>query len=392
VHIQRGLREDEGAGIRDTRVILVTARLLKRSNDRSREPSGVQRDLVASQIDLIVRIGGTMPVSSETMGGNVVKSTSVLEKTTGVNVSAGISSNRLRTSESVDSVGESINGISVVEGLSTEDLEEESIASQRRAVVNVLIGLDNPDKLLNGVVKVKLDLVRRRTNRLITSELELSNKVLVGVLRHSASLVSVQEHIVDVQRSSNQRLIVSNGGRNGASNVVLTSRTRVRIGVAVQGGNSPQALINRADIKVDLDLVVLESNQRESQAGVGAKPELERHVKGGLRKSVTGSANLTGSQGVTRGLNIRERGISDEGKLGGVTNHLEVASLLLRGHSELIPDVHPVTILTINSLTTNLNLNLGNKLLTGVIQPTGIDTGVLAGGVVSETHKLVNLG
>jgi hypothetical protein len=296
----------------------------------------------------------------------------------------------------VDSVGESIDGISVVEGLSTEDLEEESIASQRRAVVNVLIGLDNPDKLLNGVVKVELDLVRRRTNRLITSELELSNKVLVGVLGHSASLVSVQEHIVNVQRSSNQRLIVGNGGRDRASNVVLlsslvSSANRVRVLVAVQGGNSPQALINRADIKVDLDLVVLESNQGESQTGVSTEPELERNVQGGLRKSVTGSTNLTGCQGVARGLNIRERGISDEGKLGGVTNHLEVTSLLLRGHSELIPDVHPVTILAINSLTTNLDLNLSNKLLTGVIQPTGIDTGVLAGTVVSKTHKLVNL-
>jgi hypothetical protein len=317
-----------------------------------------------------------------------------LEKTTGINVRTGISSNRLRTSESVDSVGESIDGISVVEGLSTKYLEEESIASQRRAVVNVLVRLYNPDKLLNGVVKVELDLVRRRTNRLITSELELSNKVLVGVLGHSASLVSVQEHIVNIERSSNQRLIVSNGGRNRASNVVLStgSRASIRVLVAVQCGNSPQALINRADIKVDLDLVVLESNQRESQTRVGAEPELEGHVQSGLRKSVTGSTNLTGSQGVTRGLNIRERRISDEGKLGGVTNHLEVSTLLLRSHSELIPDVHPVTILTINSLTTNLDLNLGNKLLTGVIQPTGIDTGVLAGGVVSETHKLVDLG
>jgi hypothetical protein len=224
--------------------------------------------------------------------------------------------------------------------------------------------------------------------------LELSNKVLVGVLGHSASLISVQKHIVNIERSSNQRLIVSNGGGNRASNSVLStrSRTSIRIGVAVQGGNSPQALINRADIKVDLDLVVLESNQRESQAGVGAKPELERHVKGGLRKSVTGSANLTGSQGVARGLNIRERGISDEGKLGGVTNHLEVSTLLLRSHSELIPDVHPVTILAIDSLTTNLNLNLSDKLLAGVIQPTGIDTSVLAAGVVSKTHKLVDLG
>jgi hypothetical protein len=397
VHVQRGLREDEGTGIRDTRVILVTTRLLERSNDRSRETSSVQGNLVTSKIDLIVRIGGSVPVSSETSAGNVVNSTGILEKTTGINVSTRISSNRLRTSESVDSIGESIDGISVVEGLGTEDLEEESIASQRRAVVNVLIGLDDPDKLLNGVVKVELDLVRRRTNRLITSELELSNKVLVGVLGHSASLISVQKHIVNIERSSNQRLIVSNGGGNRASNVVLTSRLssssgRVRVLVAVQGGNSPQALINRADIKVDLDLVVLESNQRESQAGVGAKPELERHVKGGLRKSVTGSANLTGSQGVARGLNIRERGISDEGKLGGVTNHLEVSTLLLRSHSELIPDVHPVTILAIDSLTTNLNLNLSDKLLAGVIQPTGIDTSVLAAGVVSKTHKLVDLG
>jgi hypothetical protein len=56
------------------------------------------------------------------------------------------------------------------------------------------------------------------------------------------------------------------------------------------------------------------------------------------------------------------------------------------------PVVHPVTILSIYSLTTYLNLILSNELLAGVIQPTGIDTGVLAGGVVSDTHKLVDLG
>ena len=392
VHIQRGLREDECAGIRDTRVILVRARLLEGGNDGSRETSGVQGDLVTSHIDLVVRIGGTVPVSSETSIRDVIKSTGILEETTSINVSTRVSSEGSGASESVDSIGESIDGISVVEGLSTEDLEEESIASQGRAVVNVLVRLDNPDKLLNGVVKVELNLVGGRTNRLITSELELSNKVLVGVLCHSASLVSVQEDIVNVQRSSNQRLIVSNGSRDGASNVVLTGSTSVRILITVQCGNSPQALINRADIKVNLDLVVLESNQRESKTGVGAKPELERHVKGGLRKSVTGSANLTGSQGVARGLNIRERGVSDEGKLGGVTNHLEVTSLLLRGHSELIPDVHPVTILTIDSLTTNLNLNLGDELLTGEIQPTGIDTRTSANGEGSNAHELVNLG
>jgi hypothetical protein len=48
--------------------------------------------------------------------------------------------------------------------------------------------------------------------------------------------------------------------------------------VARQGGDSPQALINRTDIKIDLDLVVLESNQRQSKTGVGAKPELKGDI------------------------------------------------------------------------------------------------------------------
>jgi hypothetical protein len=355
VHVQRGLREDEGTSIRDTRVIVVIRKCCRRCTVRVN--SG------ATEIGSIVRIARTVPISSE---GNI-DSTSVLEKTLGINVGTRIFSDGSRTSESMDSVRKSIDGISVVEGLSTEDLEEESIASQGRAVINVLIRLDNPDELLNGVVKVELDLVTGRTNRLITSELELSDQVLMGVLGHSSALISVKEDIVNVQRGSNQRLIVGNGGRDGATNSVLVSSVESRTRAAVQGSNSPQALINRSDIKVDLDFVVLESNKREGKTRVGAEPELKRNIKGSLRKSVTGSANLTRSQGVTRGLNIRERRISDEGKLSGVTNHLEVSTLLLRSHGELIPDVHPVTILTVDSLTTNLDLNLSNKLLTGEV-------------------------
>jgi hypothetical protein len=313
-----------------------------------------------------------VPVSSETSFRDIIQSTSVLEKTTSINEGSAISSNRGGTSESVDGIRKSINGISVVEGLGTKHLEKKSIASQRRAIIHVLIGLDDPDELLHGVVEVQLDLVTGRTNRLVTSELKLGNQVLVRILGHTSALISVQEHIVNIQRGSNQRLIVSNGSGNRATNVVLTSintlnSRSIRVCVAVQGGNSPQALINRSDIKVNLDFVVLESNKGKGKTRVGAEPELKRHVKGCLRKSITGSTHLTRSQGVARAINIRERGISDEGKLSGVTNHLEVSALLLRGHCELIPDVHPVTILTIDSLTTNLDLNLSNKLLTGVI-------------------------
>jgi len=160
MHVKRGLREDEGTGIRDTRVIDV--RILDKT---------VTRNIDTTKVDLVVRVGGTMPVASCLN----INSTSVLEKTVGINVGTGILSDGSGSTESMDSIRKSINGISVVEGLSTEDLEKESIASQGRAVINVLIRLNNPDKLLNGVVKVKLNLVRGRTNRLITSELELSD-------------------------------------------------------------------------------------------------------------------------------------------------------------------------------------------------------------------------
>jgi len=138
--------------------------------------------------------------------------------------------------------------------------------------------------------------------------------------------------------------------------------------------------------------VVLEGDQRQCQTGVCAEPELKRDIQGGLGEGVTGSANLAGSHGVTRSVNIGERGIGDESKLGGVTNHLEVSALLLGSHGELVPDVHPVTILAIDALASNLDLNLGDQLLSGEIQPTSIDGVVSGGNTGGVTHELVDLG
>jgi len=363
VHVQRCLSEHEGAGIRHTGVIKVGTDL---GNVVGGGTDG-GRDGNTTKVDLVVGVGRTMPVSSEVGRDVLIHGTGILEEAVGINECTGVSSKGSGATEGMDGVGEGINGISVVEGLGTKHLEQEGIASQRRAVVDVLIGLDNPNELLNGVVEVELDLVGGRTNRLVACELELSYQVLVGVLGHSAAFISVQEHIVNVEGGSNQRLVVGNGGGDGAANGVLVGRVEGRAGAAVQGGNGPQALVNGADIKVDLDLVVLKGDQGEGKAGVGAKPELKRHVQGGLRKGVAGGTHLAGGQGVARGLNLRERGIGDEGKLGGVTNHLEVSALLLRSHCELVPDVHPVTVLAVNALATNLNLNLGDELFTGEI-------------------------
>jgi hypothetical protein len=113
------------------------------------------------------------------------------------------------STEGVNGIRKSINRVSVVEGLGTKKPVEELTALERRAVVNVLIGLDNPDKLLNGVVKVELDFVGRRADGLIAGELQLFNKILMGVLGHTSALIGVQEDVVDIERGSNERLVVS---------------------------------------------------------------------------------------------------------------------------------------------------------------------------------------
>jgi len=137
--------------------------------------------------------------------------------------------------------------------------------------------------------------------------------------------------------------------------------------------------------------VVLKSNKRKSKSRVSAEPEKEGDIEGCLREGIAGSADLVGdTSGRAGARDGGEQGIGDVGKLGGVTNHLVVSTLLLRCEGKLVPDVHPVTILAVNTLTSNLNLNLGDDLLTGEIEPAGIDTLIL-GSKRSSDHGLVDL-
>jgi hypothetical protein len=132
VHIEGSLGKDERTSIRDTRFKACSTSTISEDISRTR----------------IIKTGCTE-----------ISSTREVEETRCVN--EGVSTRCLgRTSEGVDSIRESIDGISVVERLGTECLVKETTAVKRRAVINVRIRLDNPDKLLNGVVKVELDLVR----------------------------------------------------------------------------------------------------------------------------------------------------------------------------------------------------------------------------------------
>jgi len=366
MEIKRSLGEDESAGIRNTRVL-----------------EGVRLTIARSKVWLRVVIATSWSIA---LGPPVrrrdVNGTSLSKETRSVDEwSAGLGKS-IVTTESVDGIGKSINRISVVEGLSTKKPVEELTAVKGRAVVNVLIGLDNPDKLLNGVVKVELDLVGRRADGLITSELQLLNKILMGILGHTSALIGVQEDVVNIERGSDERLIVSSVD----TTTISSRRWGGGQATAAERANGPQALINGTDIEVDLDLVILQSDKRKSKTGVTAIPELEGDVEGSLREGIAGSANLTRSVSLARTIDGVKRGIGDKGELGGVSNHGIVTLLLVNRESKVVPDVHPVTILAINALTTDLYLNLGDNLLTWEIKPPGINT-ILVGAL----HGLVNL-
>ena len=287
VHVEGGLSEDEGASIRDKGALTAS------SAERNIRP------LVTGK------------------STRYLKSTRHLEEARSVDKSILVGSNREGSTEGMDGVREGINGVSVVEGLSTECAVKDACGIEGRAIVNVGIRLDNPDEFLARVVEVKLDLVGRRAYGFITSELDLLEEVLVGVLCHLAALICVEENVVNVERGSNKGLLVSSRDGLGAR-------------CAREGGYSPEALADGANVKVDLDLMVLESNKGEGKARVAAEPEEEGDVESGLRECVAGSANLVRATSRSAwARDISEGRVSDVGKLGGVTNHLEVAALLL---------------------------------------------------------------
>ena len=395
VHVQRCFAEHKGAGIGDTGVVVVgligegceLGHGLGVKSGISQVGGNVAR---AAKVGLVGGITGARPVSGLAGSQGVIDGAGIVEEALLVDVLV-FAGNRIGSAERVNGVGKGIKGVGVIERLGAQHLEEHAVAHQRRAVINVLIGLHDPDKLLDGVVEVELNLVGRRTNGLVAGELQLRDEVLVGLLGEASALVGVKEHVIDVKGSGDQRLVVGDGGGHGGSGLEVGGLALGSCG-ATEGGDGPQALVDGTNVEVDFDFVVLQGNKRKGQTGIGAKPKLEGHVESGLGERVTGSAHLAGSQGVARSVNLGERGVGDECELGGVANHLEVATLLLGSHCQLIPDVHPVAILAVDALTADFDLHLGDELLTGEVQPAGIDAISHASGNGSDAHELIDFG
>ena len=114
---------------------------------------------------------------------------------------------------------------------------------------DVGIALHNPNQFLNWMIEVKAKVGGVTGDGLITSELKLLNEVLVGQLSEAAALVSVEEDVINPERSVGE---------------VSTSR----------GGAGEEEGLAVVELDVDLDLVVLEGDQREREPNVAAEPEL----------------------------------------------------------------------------------------------------------------------
>ena len=133
--------------------------------------------------------------------------------------------------------------------------------------INVGIGLHNPHEFLHGVVEVQLNLVAGGAGALITSELQLLDQVFVGHLSETATLISVQVDVVNEQAGCAQ-------GANGHSRQVGSPNAGSII------GTSPVAVSHVTELKVYLDLMILQGNQRQSKTGIAVPLSMSSNMVG----------------------------------------------------------------------------------------------------------------
>jgi hypothetical protein len=228
------------------------------------------------------------------------------------------------------------------------------------------VALDHPDELLARVVKVQLDLVGRGGDGLTARELQNLDQVLVGYLGELAALIRVQVDVIDVQRGSYQTSV----GHTVADDVGVGGGLR---------GPVPAQVAQVVELQIDAHLVVLQSNQRQSQTRVAVKPELEGDVQRVLRGALLDLVRRVGGTGATVLVAVLTTLDQHINQLGHVTYHLGVASLLSSLLGQLVPDVQPVTVLLVNALTTDLNLHVLDQVVARPVEPAELGTRAVAG-------------
>jgi len=234
---------------------------------------------------------------------------------------------------------------------------------------NEVIALYYPCQELDGVVEVHADLVGGGGDALLASELELLDEVLVRALGELAALIGIEVDVIYEQRASLEALVLYIG---------VDRRVR-----------GPAHVVYAGEVNKNLDLVVLKGNQGQRKARVAAVEELQRDVqgvRGGALAHSGGGDRLAVAIGGAHILAALTGGGEEVDKLGHIAYHAGVATLLAYGEGELVPDVHPVAVLLIDLLATDLKLDLLDQVVAGPVEPAE------SGGGVSRRLRDVNLG
>ena len=220
------------------------------------------------------------------------------------------------------------------------------------------VALDDPHELLARVVEVQADLVRAGRHGLAARELELLDQVLVGDLGEAAALIRVEVDVVDVE-----------GGADEAA-----GGDAVADQVAARGRQVPAEVLDVVELEVQLDLVVLERDERERQARVAVEPELERDVERVLRRA---AEDLRRGVGLTLGAVIVAvlATLGEEiHELGHVANHVGIAGLLARLLGELVPDLEPVAVVLVDLLAADFELDVVDEVVANPVEPAELGT------------------
>ena len=134
------------------------------------------------------------------------------------------------------------------------------------------------------------------------------------------------------------------------------SNHRTRVYLTVGGGGK---------LQIDLDLVVLEGDEGQGEAGVVAEPELQGDVQG-LAGDDLGAGVATGGGG-------------DGGEVGGVADHGGVSGGVPSGLGQLVPNVQPGGVVLVDALATDLELYALDEDVAEPVEPPKSVESVAAG-------------
>ncbi len=310
--------------------------------------TGVEDNLGEQVVDTGLELTNTGSILSVSTGHGGELSQILAEKGSSsrarVTANGSSSSSSLSEERGDDTVSGEVIG--VVEGLGTTNGRE----PRGNGAVDEGIALNNPEELLYGVVEVELDLVAGGSDGLSASVLHLLDEVLVALLSEAAALLSVEVHVVNVEGGGGEGL----GRRRNRD-----TKRRLRV----------LAVLPSFKVNVDANFVVLESNEGDSKTRVTAEPELEGDVEGLGGGTLTRNARNGGLTRRAGGIKSNTSTTLEENKVVGVADERIEGRNRTSLSGELSPDLHPVTILAIDALAADFNLNLLDEAVADVVEP-----------------------